>query len=842
MPHPRPAVHRTIVVVDVEGFGAQRRIPDQVAVRNGLYRVLREAFCGANISWAECHHEDRGDGILILAPAELPKGVFVESLPHVLVEALRQHNSRHCPEKRIRLRMALHAGEVQYDDHGVTGPAINLAFRLLEAAPLKAALAESPGVLAVITSSWFFDEVVQHSDVINRYAYRPIQVTVKETDTVGWIHLPDCLLCETTRPATIAELRRHRFTYNGSGDEDGIRLGHAAEELAKTIYRQWSDEAAIRKLCQPQPLHLRWSTTDRPVATHPVAVLGDGAVSGDPVRLRGGLDDIATAFAQLPKRQLVVLGEPGAGKTVVAIVLTLGLLDHRREQGGPVPVLLSASSWDPRVEHLHTWVARRLVEDYSALGNTKLFGPGTATRLVAGGYIVPILDGLDELPASLRTVAIEAINRATVGEPLVVTCRSAEYQAAVVAGGTVVTTAAVVELEPVGVPEVIAFLSAGGVHGDTRWAPVFAHLRGCPDGHLAAALSSPLMVALARTVYTDPASDPMELLHPERFINRAALEEYLLDAFIPAAYTYHPPPPKQAQLRRTTLRDSPELAHTWLTFLAQYLHQRQTRDLSWWQLHHTLSWGTRLILGVLLGLASGLACGLGIGIGAGLPVGLAAGLAGGLTVGLLATPPLRPRQVNAVAQGRRRHVSQKFLAGLALGLATGVLIGISLGRGIVVGIAGGFLAGLVIGIMEWLDIPVDALRSPSPISVLRNDRTICAIEVLADFGLGLIAGLFIGPGVGLLTGAIMGLAVGVICGLTGKLFRMREKALSASAWGWFLVSRPWLALQGKLPWRLMRFLDDAHQRGVLRQVGAVYQFRHARLQDRLAHYSKPAQY
>ncbi|MEU4668642.1 hypothetical protein AB0F91_11870 [Amycolatopsis sp. NPDC023774] len=27
---------------------------------------------------------------------------------------------------------------------------------------------------------------------------------------------------------------------------------------------------------------------------------------------------------------------------------------------------------------------------------------------------------------------------------------------------------------------------------------------------------------------------------------------------------------------------------------------------------------------------------------------------------------------------------------------------------------------------------------------------------------------------------------------------------------------------------------DAHRRGVLRQVGAVYQFRHARLQERLA--------
>jgi hypothetical protein len=36
-----------------------------------------------------------------------------------------------------------------------------------------------------------------------------------------------------------------------------------------------------------------------------------------------------------------------------------------------------------------------------------------------------------------------------------------------------------------------------------------------------------------------------------------------------------------------------------------------------------------------------------------------------------------------------------------------------------------------------------------------------------------------------------------------------------------------------LPWRLMAFLADAHRRGVLRQVGSVYQFRHIELQRRL---------
>jgi hypothetical protein len=43
-----------------------------------------------------------------------------------------------------------------------------------------------------------------------------------------------------------------------------------------------------------------------------------------------------------------------------------------------------------------------------------------------------------------------------------------------------------------------------------------------------------------------------------------------------------------------------------------------------------------------------------------------------------------------------------------------------------------------------------------------------------------------------------------------------------------------LRLQDKTPTRLLRFLEDAHERNVLRAVGQVYQFRHGKLQDHLA--------
>jgi tetratricopeptide (TPR) repeat protein len=188
----QPALHRTIMVVDVEGFGDRRRTNEhQITVRAGLYRALQRAFAEKSIPWAACHHEDRGDGVLLLATPDIPKTAFTEKFPQRLAEALREHNDGRRTEERIRLRMALHAGEVHYDDHGVTSTSINLAFQLLDAPPLKAALSESDGPLAVIASSWFFDEVVRHSAASTPADYRPVRVTVKEAVTVAWVCLPD---------------------------------------------------------------------------------------------------------------------------------------------------------------------------------------------------------------------------------------------------------------------------------------------------------------------------------------------------------------------------------------------------------------------------------------------------------------------------------------------------------------------------------------------------------------------------------------------------------------------------------------------------------------------------
>ncbi|MEV0237801.1 hypothetical protein [Nonomuraea sp. NPDC050786] len=71
----------------------------------------------------------------------------------------------------------------------------------------------------------------------------------------------------------------------------------------------------------------------------------------------------------------------------------------------------------------------------------------------------------------------------------------------------------------------------------------------------------------------------------------------------------------------------------------------------------------------------------------------------------------------------------------------------------------------------------------------------------------------------------MGIISGMAFGLVNKGQHM---------WLMATIALLHLGPSGRLPFRLMRFLHDLHQLGVLRTVGPFYQFRHVELRDHLA--------
>ena len=143
--------------------------------------------------------------------------------------------------------------------------------------------------------------------------------------------------------------------------------------------------------------------------------------------------------------------------------------------------------------------------------------------------------------------------------------------------------------------------------------------------------------------------------------------------------------------------------------------------------------------------------------------------------------------------------------------------------GYLLGVAGGLAGGLAAA-------PGDLAGVTSPGTVLARDRQVALLLVLmAGLEFGLVAGFFLFGYTGLVARLLFGFA-GLVVGLWFGLGLSR----SQTAWPSYMLTRGWLAFHHHLPWSLMSFLSDAHQRGVLRQAGAVYQFRHLELQRRLA--------
>ncbi|WP_395109377.1 cyclic nucleotide-binding domain-containing protein [Actinomadura sp. SCN-SB] len=189
---PLAGQHCAVLFVDVAGFSApHRNDQDRREIRRVLYVLLEEAFERSGVPWGACHHEDRGDGALIVVPAGIPAGLIVHPLIGRLSAALARHNRGAREPVRIRLRAALDVGPVTADRHGVNGYAIIRAARLLEAPALKTRLNGSSAPLGFVVSDQVYDSVVRHAPApVDPAAYIRAQVTVKESRLTAWTYLP----------------------------------------------------------------------------------------------------------------------------------------------------------------------------------------------------------------------------------------------------------------------------------------------------------------------------------------------------------------------------------------------------------------------------------------------------------------------------------------------------------------------------------------------------------------------------------------------------------------------------------------------------------------------------
>ncbi|NUT08572.1 MAG: NACHT domain-containing protein [Hamadaea sp.] len=517
----------------------------------------------------------------------------------------------------------------------------------------------------------------------------------------------------------------------------GLAVIHQAmEELAEAVSVRLDHETARWDLWRA-PLVVTVRSTERAVQADARGVLPGSAEAR--LRLRADSDSVAELLTGLPHGHLVILGEPGAGKTIMAMRVALDLLVDRAPTE-PVPVYFPMAAWNPAVRLDH-WITGRIAQDFPGLA--KRYGTRLVQHLVETGRILPVLDGLDEATGKATHEIIKNIDRSfTARMRFVLTSRTAEFEEAVRESQQYLSRAAVLEIDPVEATSAAEYLTR--TVGDTRrWQPLIDELIAEPDGPVADALRTPLMLFLVRSTYEDTQTDPAELIDHTRFESTGAIEGHLLDSFVTAAYD-------SGERQRYRERK----ARRWLATLAH-----GGREIRWW------------------------------GFASRTPVAWMAILLAfwGSLVTYMALGPI--------------------LAVLYGGLACWALVK-----------AREFLSDL------YAEVLTDDLRTGVR-SHLRRYRLLSTVITLAvAVGVGSLVGLWLVSGVRLAPDRARGfaLAVGLLFGLT---------TFFDSVWGSYFLSRLYLGVTGRLPLRLIRFLEDAHRRGVLRQPSGAYQFRHARLQD-----------
>ncbi len=521
---------------------------------------------------------------------------------------------------------------------------------------------------------------------------------------------------------------------------------------------------------------------------------------------------------------LLIMGDPGAGKTTVLLQLVSDLLLRAQVNGRhPIPVVFSLASWTNNVP-LGDWMVNELANRYEVprrLGQTWL----------KNGELLPLLDGLDEVEQEQRVACAQAINQFRqryLTLPTVVTCRIKDYEAL----ATRLNLAQAIVLQPLSLEQIDQYLGSMG--------PRLAGLRAAlqTDGTLRELAESPLMLSMMTLAYYRMPENVALSLG-----NRKMGRTLLFDVYVERMVRY----------RGGESIYEPEQTVQWLGWLAQKMTQfnqtiffLENLQPNWLpreqQRHFTDAVRYRLAgLFVLIGLLSGLV-GLLVADWRALLVGLGAGLvAGGLLAFfrlLVVWARVSWFRIETVETLNWRWL--RALLGGGLGLVGGGLVGGVLwlaGRGLDPLISSGWIVLLaLVGLLsqtvahalERDEMKMRTVPGQGFTRSAQNGRLVGAVTTVGTavlLGLGWLLTVWLN--VPLAWAAFLPFAVGISlylgisAGLAyGGLAALQQRQLHRV-----------LARQQLAPANYIHFLDYAAERNLLRKVGGGYMFVHLLLLD-----------
>ncbi|SRR6266540_268946 len=581
--------------------------------------------------------------------------------------------------------------------------------------------------------------------------------------------------------------------------------------------------------------------------------------------------------------ELLILGAPGAGKTMMLLELTRDLIDRaEQDETYPMPIVFNLSSWAEKQKPLVDWLVDEL--------NTKYDIPRKIGQAwVDADRVLPMLDGLDEVKQEYREVCVKAINRFRQRHGLasiVICSRVADYE---VLSARLKLQGAVL-IQPLTAEQIEAYLE--------RTASQLVTLYTAPvqDVRLRELAESPLMLSIMVLAYHNVPADALAM--------SGTFEEQRRDLF--AAY-----------VERMFARRGMEVGYSrawiehWLAWLAQgmmrqgqtvfFIEHLQPEWLPTRRMQSLYVLTDRLGLGLILGLVSGLVSWPSLGLREGLLLGMFSTLLGALFGG---GPQTQSDSQQAIVWSLTSTILKQLIKGLGLGLVSGLLLVLldelvldldvvlhsALRDGLIFGLAAVLLGSLVGG-------PSVQPRHILVVEGLRWSWSKALQAVLGGLGLGLMVGLFFALDLGLFQGLGVGLGlellVGLLAGMTGGaveasmtpnqgIWRSARSALQGgmpsglvsglglrfllqagnvrvfglllivlgglagafASGGYAVCSHLALRLvlwrNGAIPWNYARFLDYCVGRIFLRKVGGGYIFIHRLLMEYFASLYDPA--
>ena len=311
------------------------------------------------------------------------------------------------------------------------------------------------------------------------------------------------------------------------------------ENVLRNIYTTWIEGFLHQSLSHAVALELNLTYEPTAVARKVLQVPGQ---ADRPIPVERPVREVFESHG----RSLLILGDPGSGKTVTLLQLAESLIeDAQNDPTQPIPMFLNLSSWAQQQPPLVDWLVEEIFVQYQV---TKKL-----TRTwIESNQLFFLLDGLDEVDEAYRDKCIAAINtfREMYPAEMVVCSRTVDYRKL----KNRLNLAKAIGIEPLSDEQIHTYLSQEGLEMQAVQVAVNT------DTALRELAHSPLFLSIMTLAYHG-----MSRAELKSFGSIEARRSHLFHAYVECMFERRPLPENGRYTKAQTIH--------WLTNLAYGMQQ-----------------------------------------------------------------------------------------------------------------------------------------------------------------------------------------------------------------------------------------------------------------------------